>query len=43
MKDRSLRMRGVASYALAQGLVTTGKLGGASDFDECEFHFETVT
>ena len=43
MKDRSLRMRGVASYGLAWGLVVTGKLGDASDFDECESHFKTDT
>jgi len=29
MKDRSLRMRGVASYGLAWGLVSAGVLGGA--------------
>ena len=43
MKDRSLRMRGVASYGLAQGLVAAGVLGDASDFDECESHIRTVT
>ena len=29
MKDRSLRMRGVASYGLAGGLVSAGMLSGA--------------
>ena len=29
MKDRSLRMRGVASYGLAWGLVNAGVFGGA--------------